>query len=116
MLGYFGEIALLGPVATLLFLPLTALLLLSALGTACGLGPLGLAKLADLSIGLMGAWENLLLPYAVQWSPTAASLMEPGLWWLLFAYGGWRLRRPPTVIRPGRTYLHLALLGAAVLL
>ncbi|HHY14715.1 MAG TPA: DNA internalization-related competence protein ComEC/Rec2 [Firmicutes bacterium] len=114
LLGYFGEIALLGPVATLLFLPLTALLLLSALGTACGLGPLGLAKLADLSIGLMGAWENLLLPYAVQWSPTAASLMEPGLWWLLFAYGGWRLRRP-TVIRPGRTYLHLALLGAAVL-
>ncbi len=115
LIAYFGEIALLGPLATLLFLPLTALLLLGAFGVACGLGPLGLAKLADFSITLMHALENLLIPYAAQWAPGAAGLGEIGLWWLLFIYGGWRLRRP-SVIRPWRTYLQLALLCAAALL
>lgn len=113
VLEFFQEVALLGPVATLLFVPLVAVLLISALLVAFGLGSFGPAALANLAVNIMRALEELLLPLARQWSPVGIGRFEILLWWLLFLYAGWRLRQP-SVIKPKRTRFRLAVLTALV--
>ena len=114
LLSYFGEVALLGPVSTLLFFPLVILLLMGGLGVALGLGPLGFGALVDQVMGLVEALERLLWPYAWQWVPRRLTPVQILLWWLLFIYAGWCLRRP-RLTRPRRTLSRLARLFVAVL-
>lgn len=106
LLGSFGEVALLGPVATLLFLPCTAVLLVVGLLTALGLGFLGLGRILNGVMGVVGALEAMLLPYARQWTLGTLTLPEVVVWWLFFIYAGWRLRLP-RVTKPRQTYIQL---------
>ena len=102
LLASFGEMALLGPLATLLFLPCVAVLLGGGLLTAVGLGPLGIGRLLNLVMQVVGALERLLLPFAWQWRLGSVSLREVVVWWALFVYAGWRLRLP-RLTAPRRT-------------
>lgn len=115
LVHYFSEIALIGPLTTLLFLPLVVVLLLFSLLVALGLGPLGLGKVCNVSLLLLTILENYLLPMALQWQPKPESFLNLVLWWIFFIYLGFTLRRPQ-IIRPKKTYLKLLCLVIFTLL
>lgn len=106
LLGYFGEIALLGPVATLLFLPMVLILMIGGFLVALGLGPLGLGQVLNTAMSLVDSLENLLLPLTWQWRLGAWTQAEIYLCWLVFVYAGWRLREP-RLTKPRRTIAQL---------
>ena len=110
----FGELPLLGPVSTLLFLPLVLILIVGGLGTACGFGSLGFGYLVNFTIGFVGFLEHLLVPRAHVWKPQGLLWMDWIMWWLFFFYGGWILRRP-RITRPRQSLRHLAVCTAALL-
>lgn len=99
---YFQEIALLGPLSTLVFLPFVIVLLVGGLAVALGLGSFGLGALLNQIMGIVESLERLLHPLAWQWVPKQLSLGQIVLWWLFFVYAGWCLRKP-RVINPART-------------
>ena len=107
LIHYFGEIAVLGSLSTLLFLPLVVVLLVGGLGVALGLGSLGFTPLVNQVMGIVEALERLLTPYAWQWVPRQVSLIQILIWWLFFVYAGWCLRRP-RLTKPRRTLHQLA--------
>lgn len=113
LLHYFGEISLLAPIATLVFVPLVIVLLLGGLGVSLGLGSIGLGALINQVMLIVESLENLLAPYSWQWTPTNLGTIELGLVWILFFYAGWRLRRP-RIITPKVSYCHLAICSAVV--
>ncbi|HHY09438.1 MAG TPA: DNA internalization-related competence protein ComEC/Rec2 [Firmicutes bacterium] len=106
LLHYFAEIAVLGPLATLVFLPFTAVILAGGFLAALGLGPWGVAQLLNAVIRCVTILENSLVPYALQWQPQYLSQGEILLWWAFFIYAGWRLRRPRLTV-PKNTYRRL---------
>lgn len=114
LFGYFGEVALLGPVATLIFLPFVLVLMLGGFLTALGLGPFGVGAALNGAMKAVGALERMLLPYAAQLSLGSWTLLEVYLLWAAFIYAGWRLRQP-RLIKPKRT-LHQLITAAVVLL
>lgn len=114
LLDSFGEIALLGPVATLVFLPCVAVLLIGGVLTALGLGGLGPGHVVNATMRLVEALEALLLPHARQWAPGAWSMAEVTVGWAFFLYAGWRLRQP-RLIPPKRTVHQLLTVGAVLL-
>ncbi len=111
--AYFGEIALLGPLATLIFLPCVMALMIGGFLAALGLGPLGIGSMIDAAMNFVGALERLLLPFARQLPLGSWTLSEIYLWWLAFIYAGWRLRQP-RLTQPRRTWHQLAILAAVV--
>ena len=106
LLNSFGEVALLGPVATLLFLPGVAILLVGGLLTALGLGFSGLGWLLNAVMNAVGALETLLLPYARQCTLGIWTMGEIVIWWAFFIYTAWHLRRP-RLTKPKRSAAHL---------
>ncbi|WP_461370519.1 DNA internalization-related competence protein ComEC/Rec2 [Candidatus Darwinibacter acetoxidans] len=114
LMGSFGEVALLGPLATLLFLPCAAVLIVGGLLTALGLGSLGIGSVLNRVMQVVQAMEALLLPYARQWKLGTLNLWEISLWWALFIYAGWRLRQP-RLTKPWRTLAQLCSLFVIVL-
>lgn len=114
LMDSFREVALLGPLATLVFLPCVVVLLVGGLLTAFGLGALGLGPLLNAVMAVVGALEALLLPYAWQWKLGSWTLAEIGLWWALFVYAGWRLRQP-RLTAPRRTGAQLLSLFVVLL-
>lgn len=102
LFGYFGEIAILGPLATLLFLPAVLILMIGGFLVSLGLGPLGLGQGLDTVIHVVNSLESLLLPWARQWRLGAWTEAEIYLCWLVFVYAGWRLRKP-RLTKPRRT-------------
>lgn len=114
LINYFGEIAIMGPLSTLLFLPLVILLLVGGLGVAIGFGWLGLGSLVNQVMGIVDALERQLLPFAWQWTPVKVAIPQVLVWWLFFIYAGWHLRRP-RLTKPRRTLTHLARVLVAVM-
>lgn len=114
LLYSFGELPLFGPLSTLLFLPLVFLLILGGFAVACGLGSLGFGYLVNMTNGIVGFLEHLLVPKAVVWRPQRFIWLDLLVWWCLFIYGGWLLRRP-RVTRPRQSLRHLCVCTAAVL-
>ena len=114
LLGYFGEIAILGPLATLAFLPFVVVLMIGGMVVAVGLGSLGVGALLNGVMHLMGALETMLLHLAVQWSHGSWAQTEVYLWWFLFIYAGWRLRRP-RLTKPKRTIAKLITITVVLL-
>lgn len=109
----FGEVAVLGPLATLIFLPCIVILLVGGFLAALGLGPLGIGFLLNGVMNLVGALEALLLPCARTWVLGAWTLTEVCLWWILFVYAGWSLRKP-RLTPPKRTLARLMSLAVVV--
>lgn len=114
LLNYFGEVAIMGPVATLVFLPLVMVLLIGGFLVALGLGPLGLGHLLNVVMNLITALENLLVGFTWQWTLAKVTLIEVSLWWIFFIYAGWRLRRP-RLTKPKRTYAQLVTIFVVLL-
>lgn len=114
LLAAFGEVALLGPLATLLFVPLVVILVIGGILTAVGLGSLGLGRLLNGVMAVVAALERLLLPQACLWRLGVVTMSEVWVWWLFFLYCGWCLRRP-RLTPPKRTVAQLVT-GLTVLL
>ena len=112
---YFREIAIMAPLATLIFLPLVVLMMVSGLLVALGLGPLGVGQLVNAVMSMVNALEHMLLPFARQWPLGSLALSEVMLWWFVFVYAGWRLRQP-RLTKPKRTLAQLATISVAALL
>jgi competence protein ComEC len=106
LLGYFGEMAILGPLATLVFLPFVVVLMIGGLLVALGLGSLGIGLGLNAVMRVMGALESMLIPFAAQWRLGPWTRAEVYLWWFLFIYAGWRLRKP-RLTKPKRTVAQL---------
>lgn len=104
VLASFGELALVGPLATLLFLPFVVVVLLGGFLVALGFGPLAL--FLNPVLICLDALERLLLPWAFQWKFGNSTLPEIYTWWMLFVWGGWRLRRP-RLTKPKRSLVQL---------
>ena len=103
----------LGSLATLIFLPCIVILLVGGFLAALGLGPLGIGFLLNGVMNLVGALEALLLPCARTWVLGAWTLTEVCLWWILFVYAGWSLRKP-RLTPPKRTLARLMSLAVVV--
>ena len=114
LLSFFGEMAILGPLATLVFLPCVVVLMVGGLLSSMGLGPLGVGSLLNWVMNIVGALEGLLLPHARQWTLGTWTLAEVYLWWLVFLYAGWRLRKP-RLTTPKRTIGQLVTVVVVVL-
>ncbi|NMB02251.1 MAG: DNA internalization-related competence protein ComEC/Rec2 [Firmicutes bacterium] len=114
LLHYFGEMAIIGPVATLVFVPLVVVLLVGGFLVALGSGSFGVGYLLNLIMTLVDVLESFLKPLSWQWRLGNISLAEISLWWSLFVYAGWCLRRP-RITKPKRTYARLVTLAVIVL-
>ncbi len=107
LLAYFGEIALLGSLATLVFLPLVAIIMIGGFFVALGFGPLGLGAALNGVMHLVDALERTLLPFAGHLLLGSWTRLEIYLCWLFFVYAGWNLRKP-RLTQPKRTTARLA--------
>ena len=114
LFAHFGEMALLGSLATLLFVPLVTVLLIGGFFVALGLGSLGLGALLGGVMSMIDSLEVMLLPFAVPLRLGSWTLPELYLCWIFFLYAGWQLRRP-RLTKPKRTLAKLTTIGVVLL-
>lgn len=114
LFSYFGEMAIIGPLATLILLPCVVVLMIGGLFVAVGFGSLGLGHLLNGVMNIVGALEIMLLPYASPLKLGTLTLAEVYLLWFFFIYSGWRLRKPRLTM-PRRTIAQLITLAAVIL-
>lgn len=111
---YFGEIALLGSLATLLFLPLVAVLMVGGFFVALGFGSLGFGSILNTIMNVVAVLERMLLPFAGRLVLGSWTGSEVYLCWLFYIYTGWQLRKP-RLIKPKRTMARLITIGVFLL-
>ena len=113
LFGYFGEIAILGSLATLIFLPFVAILMIGGFFVALGLGPLGFGAVLNGVMVIIGTLERMLLPFAARLQLGSWTIPELCLCWAFFVYAGWALRKP-RLTKPRRTVAQLATIAVVL--
>ncbi|HHT69558.1 MAG TPA: DNA internalization-related competence protein ComEC/Rec2 [Firmicutes bacterium] len=113
LFGHFGEMAVLGSLATLVFLPCVILLLIGGFFVALGMGPFGFGFLLNNVMALIEGLEHVLLPFAKQWTLGTWTQTEVYVCWCVFVYAGWRLRKP-RLTRPKRTVSQLVTIATVI--
>lgn len=109
ILLHFRELALLGPISTLVLMPFVVILLVGGLLAALGAGPLGVGAAINFFQNIMFVVERGLAKWAFVWSPTRIGI-DVWLVWAFFIYAGWRLRQPQ-IVKPRMTYRRLGWVG-----
>lgn len=114
LMQYFGQVALMAPLATLVFLPCVVILLTGGVLVAVGLGSFGLGSVLNGIMNIVEALESFLVPMTWQVELRSLGQIDVLLWWGVFVYSGWRLRQP-RLTRPRRTYAQLITVVIVVL-